>query len=133
MSANIDFLAAALGGDARLGHQVVYLEGEMQWYFYDGRPQLYKPTSAEKLGNLLRGLLIRCAEELPENVHKLNLFQEFRSDKTIRSIVHRAKSILAADHTFFSPESKHARLKGVEVHERVARIGTVHRCVILQA
>ena len=36
--------------------------------------------------------------------------------------MHRAKSILAADHTFFSPESKHARLKGVEVHERVARV-----------
>jgi hypothetical protein len=122
IAGNIDFLAAALGGDARLGHQVVYLEGEMQWYFYDGRAQLYKPTSAEKLGNLLRALLIRCAEELPENVQKLNLFQEFRSDKTVRAVVHRAKSILAADHTFFSPESKHQRQKGVEVHERVARV-----------
>jgi len=74
------------------------------------------------LGNLLRAFLIRCAEELPENVHKLNLFQDFRSDKTIRAVVHRAKSILAAAHTFFNPESKHARLKGVEVHERVARV-----------
>jgi hypothetical protein len=122
LSANLDFLAAILGGDEKMGHKVIYLEGEMQWYYLDQPSNIFKPTTAEKLGNLLRALLIRCAEELPENVHKLNLFQEFRSDKTIRSIVHRAKSILAADHTFFSPQSKHARLKGVEVHERVARV-----------
>ena len=36
-------------------------------------------------------------------------FLEFRSDKTIRAVIHRAKSILAADHTFFSVESKHAK------------------------
>jgi hypothetical protein len=88
----------------------------------DCRDQLYKATSEEKLGHLLRAYLIRCAEELPENVHKLNLFLEFRNDKTVRSIVHRAKSILAADHTFFSPESKHARQKGPELYERVARV-----------
>ncbi len=49
-------------------------------------------------------------------------FLEFRSDKIIRAVIHRAKSTLAADHTFFSPESKHARLKGVEVHERLAKV-----------
>jgi hypothetical protein len=76
----------------------------------------------EKLANLLRALLIRCAEELPDSVHKLNLFLEFRSDKTIRAVIHRAKSILAADHTSFSVESKNQRQKGVEVHERVARV-----------
>lgn len=121
LSANIDFLASILGGDNRLGHHVVYLEGEMQWYFKDS-DGIYKPTSDEKLGNLLRALLIRCAEEMPENVHKFSLFQEFRSDKTIRAVVHRAKSIHAADHTFFSPEAKHQRQKGPEIHERVARI-----------
>jgi hypothetical protein len=122
LSANLDFLAAILGGDERMGHKVIYLEGEMQWYYLDQPSNIFKPTTAEKLGNLLRALLIRCAEELPDCVHKPNLFLEFRSDKTIRAAVHRAKSILAADHTFFSPESKHARLKGVEVHERVARV-----------
>ena len=122
LAPNLDFLAAILGGDERMGHKVIYLEGEMQWYYLDQPSNIFKPTSDEKLANLLRALLIRCAEQLPENVHKLNLFLEFRSDKTIRAVVHRAKSILAADHTFFSPESKHARLKGVEVHERVARV-----------
>ena len=37
-------------------------------------------------------------------------------------MIHRAKSILAGDHTFFSVDSKHQRQKGVEVHERVARV-----------
>ena len=34
-SANLDFLAAILGGDERMGHKVIYLEGEMQWYYLD--------------------------------------------------------------------------------------------------
>lgn len=122
LAPNLDFLAAILAGDAKLGHKVIYLEGEMQWYYLESRSRIFKPTSAEKLANLLRALLIRCAEELPDSVHKLNLFLEFRSDKTIRAVIHRAKSILAADHTFFSVESKHQRQKGVEVHERVARV-----------
>ena len=122
LAPNLDFLAAILGGDERMGHKVIYLEGEMQWYYLDQPSKVFKPTTAEKLGNLLRALLMRCAEELPETVHKLNLFLEFRSDKIIRAVLHRAKSILAADHTFFSVESQHQRQKGVEVHERVARV-----------
>jgi hypothetical protein len=122
LSANLDYLASILGGDERMGHKVIYLEGEMQWYYLDQPSNIFKPTTPDKLGNLLRALLIRCAEELPDSVHKLNLFLEFRSDKIIRAVIHRAKSILAADHTFFAVESKHARLKGVEVHERLARV-----------
>jgi hypothetical protein len=122
LAPNLDFLAAILGGDEKMGHKVVYVESEMQWYFLDARTGIFKPTTAEKLGNLLRALLIRCAEELPDNVHKLNLFLEFRSEKTIKTALHRAKSILAADHTFFSVDSKHQRQKGPEIHERVARV-----------
>jgi hypothetical protein len=122
LAQNLDFLAAILGGDSKLEHKVIYLEGEMQWYYLDPRDTLFKPTTDEKLANLLRAYLIRCAEELPDSVHKLNLFLEFRSDKTIRAIIHRAKSILAADHTFFSVESRHQRQKGPEIHERLARV-----------
>jgi hypothetical protein len=93
----------------------------MQWFFldYDG---FFKPTTDEKLGTLLRAWLMKCAQELPESVNKLNLCVEFRSDKKIREIVNRAKSILAADHTFFSPDSPHQRTQGPELHERLARI-----------
>jgi hypothetical protein len=122
LAPNLDFLAAILGGDSRLGHKVIYLEGEVQFYYQDQPSGIFKPTSDQKLGNLLRAYLISCAEELPDSVYKLNLFLEFRSDKIIRSIVQRAKSILAADHTFFSVDSKHQRQKGPEIHERLARI-----------
>lgn len=122
LAPNIDFLAAILGGDEKMGHKVIYLEAESQFYYLDQPSNIFKPTSDEKLGNLLRAYLIRCAEELPNTVHRLNLFLEFRSDKTIRAIVHRAKSILAADYTFFSVESKHQRQQGPELHERIARV-----------
>ena len=122
LAPNLDFLAAILGGDENMGHKVIYLEGEMQWYYLDQPSNIFKPTTPEKLGSLLRGLLIRCAEQLPDSVHKLNLFLEFRSDKTIRAAIHRGKLILAADHTFFSTDSKNTRQKGPEVHERLAKV-----------
>lgn len=118
---NIDFLAAVLGGDSRLGHKVVYIEHEMAFYYYEPKEHVYKPTSEDKLGNLMRAYLIRCAEEMPGNVDKFNLAHTFRSDKIIRSIVHRAKSILSADASFFSVESKNQRQQGPELYERVAR------------
>jgi len=118
---NIDFMAAILGGDRKLGHHIVYIETEMAFYYYDNRDQMYKATSSEKLGNQMRAYLIRCAEELGANVDKCNLFLDFRSEKTIRSIIHRAKSILAADGSYFSVESKHQRQQGPELYERVAR------------
>jgi hypothetical protein len=65
--------------------------------------------------------MIKCAEEMPGNVHKLNLFHEFRSDKTSKAVVQRAKSILAADSSFFSATSPHQRIRGIELHERIAR------------
>ena len=121
LSLNIDFLASIIGGDKRLGHKVVYIESEMTFYYYDCLDHIYKATSEDKLGNLMRALLIRCAEELPNTVHKLNLFLTFRSDKTIRSIIHRGKSICAADDSYFSVHSQHQRQKGPELYERVAR------------
>jgi hypothetical protein len=51
----------------------------------------------------------------------LILFHKFRSDKNARLVIQRAKSILAADSSFFSATSHHTRIKGIELHERVAR------------
>jgi len=121
LAPKIDFLTAILSGDQKLGHKVVYIETEMAFYYYDVRDHLYKQASEDKLGNLMRAYLMKCAEELGNNVHKLNLFLHFRSDKTIRSIVHRAKSILAADSSFFSADSKNERQQGPELYERVAK------------
>lgn len=117
---NVDFFAAILGGDERLRHKVVYMEEEMQFYFYDHVVDLYRATTPEKLATLLRAMLLRCAEEQLANIDKFNLFYTFRSDKQMKEIVQRAKSILAADSRFFS--SGRIREKGPELLERLARV-----------
>ena len=132
ISLNIDFLAATLSGDSKLNHKVVYVESEMMFYYYDPRDRVYKATSEDKLGNLMRGYLARCAEEMPGNVDKFNLFHTFRADKSIRGIIHRAKSILAADDSYFTADSIHERREGTEVYERVAR-GFVEQVLERQA
>ena len=120
-SINHDFFAAALAGDARLGHRVIYFEPEMQFYYREPVLQLYKPTTEQKLQCLYRALMMRCAQELPNENNKLNLCVEFRSDKHAKLVTQRAKSILAADQSFFSATSPNARIRGIELHERIAR------------
>lgn len=117
---NIDFFAAMLGGDSGLGHSIVYFEPEMQFYYREPVLQLYKPVSPEKLQNYYRAMLIRCAQELNNETSKINLVGEFRSDKIAKAVVNRAKSVLAADHTFFSATSPNQRIKGIELWERLA-------------
>jgi hypothetical protein len=82
--------------------------------------QLYKPTSPEKLQNYYRAMILRCLQEMSNDISKVNMFVEFRSDKTAKAVVNRAKSILAADSSFFSATSPHQRIKGPELHERLA-------------
>lgn len=117
---NIDFFASMLGGRKDLGHQVVYYESEMEWYFKDS-DGIFKPTTAEKLATLYRALMMKCCQEMPSNVNKLNLFHEFRSDRNAKAVVQRAKSILAASPHFFSATSPNQRIRGIEIFERVAR------------
>jgi hypothetical protein len=122
ISINVDFFAAALGGDKRLAHSIVYYEPEMAWYYIEPHLQLYKTTTADKLMNLYRGLLQRAAQELPAENNVLNLCVEFRSDKNAKAVVNRAKSILVADSSFFSATSPHQRIRGPELHERLMRV-----------
>ena len=110
VSINIDFFAAMLGGDSALGHSVVYVEGEMEFYYFEPLQKIYKPTSPEKLQNYYRTMMLRCAQEMGNEVDKLNLFQEFRSDKNSKAVIQRAKSVLACSSTFFSATSPHQRV-----------------------
>jgi hypothetical protein len=119
---NLDCLAACLGGDERLGHRVIYHSGELQFYFFDPRSQMYHATTAEKLGNLLRGLFARCAAEIKGEAHLFNLFHTFRTDAVVKAVVNRCKSVLAADPDFFSVHSPHQRVAGPELHQRLARV-----------
>jgi len=120
ISINLDFFASILS-DSRIGLSVVYFEAEMQFYYNSAFQPVFKPTSSEKLQSLYRGLLMKAAQSFTKDVNILNLFVEFRSDKTSKAVVQRAKSILAADSSFFSPTSPNQRIRGVEMVERVAR------------
>jgi hypothetical protein len=120
ISINQDFFASILS-DSKLGLSIIYFEPEMQFYYIEPMLQLYKPTSQEKLQNLYRGFLIRSALGLGDDVNILNLFHEFRQDKVARGVTNRAKSVLAADASFFSAQSRHQRIRGIELHERLAR------------
>src|ERR1700744_3389399 len=51
---NIDFFAAMLGGDIKLGHSIIYFEPEMQFYFKEPFSRIYMPTTPDKLQNQLR-------------------------------------------------------------------------------
>jgi hypothetical protein len=118
---NYDFFGAVLGGRQDLGHHVVYLESELAWYFKDSNG-IYKATTSDKLQIQYRALMMKAAQDMPPNVHKLNLVNEWRSDRVCKSIISRAKSILSADQTFFSPTSPHQRIQGPELHERLMRV-----------
>ena len=100
---------------------MVYFEPEMQFYYNSPFQLVFKPVSPEKLQLLYRGLLIQAAKSFNHDVNILNLFCEFRSDKVAKQVVNRAKSVLAADSSFFSPTSPHQRVRGIELYERVAR------------
>jgi hypothetical protein len=82
---------------------------------------IYKPVNPEKLQLLYRGFLIQAAQSFSHDVNIFNLFVEFRSDKTAKAVVQRAKSVLACDASYFSPTSQYQRIRGVEILERIAR------------
>jgi len=117
---NHDVFAASLS-DPGLGLDVVYFEPDMQFYYSEPFLNIYKPVSAEKLQGLYRGLLMRSANLQKTTNAKLNIWAEFRSDKNARLVIQRTKSILAVDSSFFSATSPHTRIRGIELHERVAR------------
>jgi hypothetical protein len=119
---NLDFMASILGGDKRLGHSVVYWPAECLFYYFDPIDNIYHPTTDEKLGDLMRGYMARCAIEVPKDVNVYHLFTTFRTDRIIKGIVERAKSILRASEDYFSATSPCERVRGIELHERLARV-----------
>lgn len=117
---NDNFFAATLS-DQQLGHAVVYFEPERQWYFREPRDGVFHPTTEAKLMILLSALLLKCAEELRSSVNMSSLFVAFRADEQLRAVVKKARSILAADSTFFSATSPHQRVEGPEQQDQMAR------------
>jgi hypothetical protein len=122
LSPNLDFLAACLGGDERLGHRTIFYVPEQQFYFYDTRTQMFHATTPEKLGNLLRGFLSRCASVVKGDAAKFQLFHALRQESVVKAVVNRCKSILAASPDFFGIHSPHQRVAGPELHQRLAQV-----------
>ena len=114
-------MAAALGGDKRLGHSVIFWLPDSQFYYFDPLDQLYHATTEEKLGDLMRAYLTRCCLEMQKEINVLQLFTNLRSDATIKTIVERAKSILRASDDYFSAQSPYTRVNGIELHEKLAK------------
>jgi len=117
---NDNFFVSTLS-DSQLGHSVVFYEPERRWYFLEPRDDCFYPTSDAKLMTLLSCLLVRCAEETPVTVDKVNLFVKFRAEEGLRAVVKKARSILEADATFFSPASPNRRVHGEEQPNQAAR------------
>ncbi|MFA5189326.1 MAG: hypothetical protein WC740_01290 [Verrucomicrobiia bacterium] len=110
---NEDFFGAVLGGDPALGHHVVFYAPEQQWYFLDWRFGCYVPTTEEKLLIVLSQHLIRCAEAMPNVIVDVgSLFLLLRDETYLKSIIRRARSINAADRSFFEAPNGHKRRCG---------------------
>jgi len=97
---NEDFFAAILGGEKRLGHQMVHLPADGFW-FKDPRVDAFCPTSDEKVEVLLSNYFIRCAESMGRHVDSLFLLKEHRRPHVLSAIVNRAKTLLQASPCFF--------------------------------
>ena len=98
---NTDFFAGVLGGDSRLGHQVVYHSQENRFYFYDPMIDAFVPTTEAKLQLLLSNTLVKCSSACGRLVDIRPIVEVFRSQKTLNSVIERAKAMLQADASFF--------------------------------
>lgn len=66
-------------------------------------------------------MLIRCTQSMNNEINKFPLFHEFRSEKWAWAVTSRVKSIQACSPEFFSATSPNQKIRGVELHERIAR------------
>lgn len=113
---NEDFFAGVVAGDPALGHHVVFYVPEQQWYFFDCRFGYYVPTTEEKLLTVLSQHLIRCAEAMPVlDVDVGMIFLPLRAEQNLKEIIRRARSINAADRTFFEASNGHKRRCGERI------------------
>lgn len=117
---NVEFFAALLGGDSRLGHRVIYYPPEGRFYFkeVDG---IFHVVDEGRLASLLAALLLRCAGEMPLTVDRRQLFVEFREERRLIEVVRKARSILAVAKSFFNVDSVNRRVAGAETMNQTAR------------
>jgi hypothetical protein len=116
---NLTFFASIFC-DKRIGHHVVYYVPEQQFYFYDPRLDCYASTTEEKLKLLLSWQLIMCAQSMPATVEIQRLFMDLQTDHQLNKVITRAKSMLAADESFFEGSNGRKRRLGQEIVDPTA-------------
>ena len=110
-SINEDAMAAVLGGDQRLGQQVVFYKPEDLWYYQDYRvvgAGAYCPTSEEKMSLLASNWIIRCSQAC--NPISAKAILKLRTPQNIKSIITTAKTMLEAEKSFFSGKEGKKRM-----------------------
>jgi hypothetical protein len=103
---NEDFFAAVVGGDKGLGHQVIFYQPELSWFFFDPAAEKYLPTSEGKLRLFISNVMMMCAEAMNQRFVDVEpLFGgAFRSDKGLKAVIGRAEAMHAAGEDFFKDE-----------------------------
>jgi hypothetical protein len=131
---NDDAWAAALGEKIRM----IYFPPEATFYFFDERVAeggAFCATSQDKVQLLLSNQLMRCAEACPPLVDIENFVVKFRKPESLRSVVDKAKVILATTDSFFSGEKGERRIvrsKVVEPSTEPAHVQFVKKAIIRQ-
>ena len=102
--------AAILGGDHRLGQQVVWYAQEETFYYRDFRVDAFCPTGEDKLRLLASNWIIRCSEAC--NATSAKGVLKLRTPKIMDGVITTAKAMLMADAQFFSGKYGRRRYVG---------------------
>jgi len=121
LAPNPSFMAAVLGHD-EIENSVVYYQGDCQFYYLEPSDQKYYAVQDLKLGCLMRGYFQRCALDLQRECNVYHLFTTFCQEPVIKTIVDRAKTVLLCSDNYFAVDSLCSRVKGIELHERLAKL-----------
>jgi len=97
---NTLFFAALLGGDKRLGHDVVYYGPESTFYFNDPLIGRYAPTTDAKIRFYLNHVLQDRAWGCDTDEAQI-ILENFCAPKVLDAIIDQAKALLAAEKGFF--------------------------------
>ena len=116
VSLNLNFFASIFC-DKKFNHHVVYYVVEQQFYFYEPRLDCYASTTEEKLKLLLSWQLTMSAQSMPPTVEIQRLFMDLQAEHQLNKVIARAKSMHAAEESFFEGSQGRKRKLGQEIFD----------------
>jgi hypothetical protein len=121
---NEDFMAGILSGEDR-GTRLVYYEPEHSFYYFSRDLGYFTPTNEGRLKLVLSQQFIQCATYMSQTRRFVNigpLFQKFRSEEMLESIIDRAKAMLGVTEKFFDPSTGNRKDPQLLTGEQTAKI-----------